>query len=189
MKQLDEYLKLYFAIEEKDLASVSTLFRIEQLKKGDFYLCEKKVCKTLSFIKSGYLRIYSTVEGKEITQWIATQNYFVTELNSFTFNTPARWNIQALTDTVLYTIRKEDYSQIQNTISNWEALEKQFIVHCFTTMENRIFQHLSQTAEERYHSFFDLNKELFNQIPLQYIASMLGMSPETLSRIRNKQTS
>jgi hypothetical protein len=54
-------------------------------------------------------------------------------------------------------------------------------------MEERIYCHLSMTAEERYNLFFDRNRELFNQAPLQYLASMLGMTPETLSRIRNKK--
>lgn len=57
---------------------------------------------------------------------------------------------------------------------------------CFTMMEDRIFAHLSMTAEERYQLFFEQNKELFQQVPLQYIASMLGMTPETFSRVRKK---
>ena len=68
----------------------------------------------------------------------------------------------------------------------WNELEKKFLVNCFTTLEDRIFSHLSMTAEERYHFFFSQNKELFNLVPLQYIASMLGMTPETFSRIRKK---
>ena len=68
-----------------------------------------------------------------------------------------------------------------------DHLEKLFIVRCFSMMEDRIFSHLSMSAEERYNLFFESNRELFNQVPLQYIASMLGMSPETFSRIRKKQ--
>ncbi|WP_229239031.1 hypothetical protein [Emticicia sp. C21] len=64
-----------------------------------------------------------------------------------------------------------------------------FIAKCFTMLEDRIFSHLSMTAEERYNFFFQNNKELFNQVPLQYIASMLGMTPETFSRIRRKAIS
>lgn len=71
-------------------------------------------------------------------------------------------------------------------IPKWAELEKMFIIHCFVTLEDRIQTHLSMTAEERYHYFFENNKDLFNQVPLQYIASMLGMTPETFSRIRKK---
>lgn len=72
-------------------------------------------------------------------------------------------------------------------VPSWHELEKLFIAKCFTILENRIFSHLSMTAEERYNNFSEHNKELFNQVPLQYIASMLGMTPETFSRIRKKQ--
>ncbi|MEJ0057663.1 MAG: Crp/Fnr family transcriptional regulator [Bacteroidota bacterium] len=100
---------------------------------------------------------------------------------------PARWNIQALVDTELHTNHRDDYNRIAEKVPKWPELEKQFIVRCFTIMENRIFAHLSMPAEERYSLFFHQNRELFNQVPLQYIASMLGMTPETFSRIRKKQ--
>jgi hypothetical protein len=69
-------------------------------------------------------------------------------------------------------------------IPEWHRLEKLFIAKCFTMLEDRIFRHLSMSAEERYQFFFHHDKELLNQVPLQYIASMLGMTPETFSRIR-----
>lgn len=131
----------------------------------------------------GFENFFET-EDKEVTQWISTKGYFVTDLSGFIFNQPARWTIQALTDVEIYTIRKSEYEKIKTIIPRWPELERLFIVRCFTTLEDRIFSHLSMTAEERYHFFFENNKELFNQVPLQYIASMLGMRPETFSRIR-----
>jgi len=103
------------------------------------------------------------------------------------FENPARWTIQALVDTDIFTISRKDYNRIGTLIPKWHHLEKLFIVKCFSMMEDRIFSHLSMTAEERYNFFFENNRELFNQVPLQYIASMLGMTPETFSRIRKKQ--
>jgi len=92
-----------------------------------------------------------------------------------------------LVDTELYTITKNDYKKIGDIVSKWNELEKIFIIKCFTILEDRIFSFLSMSAEERYNFFFENNRELFNQVPLQYIASMLGMTPETFSRIRKKQ--
>jgi CRP-like cAMP-binding protein len=129
------------------------------------------------------------MEDKEVTQWIGSKGYFITDLASLTFKIPSRWNIQALTDTELHTIDREDYNRIAEWVPKWPEMEKHFIVNCFTIMESRIFAHLSMPAEERYSVFFHQNKELFNQVPLQYIASMLGMTPETFSRIRKKQLS
>lgn len=188
MTELEHYIKSYFGVKQNDLEHIVSLFKLTELKKGDYFLKTGGSCNKLSFIKSGLLRIYVSTKDKEVTQWISTKGYFVTDLSSLMFDTPARWTIQALTDVELYTISKEEYNKIGKLIVQWHELEKLFIARCFTILEDRIFSHLSMTAEERYHFFFEHNKELFNQVPLQYIASMLGMTPETFSRIRKKSS-
>jgi hypothetical protein len=110
----------------------------------------------------------------------------VTDLSSFVFQQAARWNIQALTDCELNIIDSKDYQKFGQVIPRWTELEKLFVAKCFTVLEDRVLQHLSMTAEERYNQLFNFNKELFNQVPLQHLASMLGMTPETLSRRRKK---
>lgn len=188
MKEIEVYIKNYFGIGGKDLSPIAQLFEEHQLKKNDYLLKTRQYSNELSFIKKGYLRMYaSNANGeKEITQWIATQGMFVTDLSSFIFGTPARWNIQALSDCELYTITKEKYDTIGQVVHNWAELDKLFIAKCFITLENRVFQQLSMTSEEKYLQLLQLNPELCNQVPLQYIASMLGMTPETLSRVRKK---
>lgn len=186
MTELEHYIHSYFGLEQSSLAQIVNMFEQTSLKKNDYFLKTGKSCDKLSFIKSGLLRIYVNTEDKEVTQWISTKGYFVTDLSSLIFDTPARWNIQALTDSELYTIQKDDYNRIGSLVPKWHELEKLFLARCFTILEDRIFSHLSMTAEQRYHFFFENNKELFNQVPLQYIASMLGMTPETFSRIRKK---
>lgn len=186
--ELEEYIKSYFGVVQlEELKTISSFFKEQEIKKGEFYLKEGKESKELSFVQSGLMRIYVDLEDKEVTQWISSKGYFITDLSSFVFGTPSRWSIQALTDSIVYTISKEDYAKIGTVIPKWNNLEKLFIVRCFSTMEDRIFSHLSMTAEERYTFFFENNKELFNQVPLKYIASMLGMTPETFSRVRKKQ--
>lgn len=188
INELEEYIKSYFGVvQESELNAISSLFKTTTIKKGDYFLKKGKQSKELSFIQSGLLRIFAQTEDKEITQWISIKGYFVTDLSSFVLENPTRWTIQALVDTELYTISREDYNKIGTLIPKWLQLEKLFLVRCFTIMEDRIFSHLSMSAEERYTSFFESNRELFNQVPLQYIASMLGMTPETFSRIRKKQ--
>lgn len=186
MTELEQYIQSYFGIRKDDIEQIVSLFKQAEIKKGDFFLKTGMRCDKLSFIKSGLLRIYVQTPEKEVTQWISTKGYFVTDLSSLVFNTPARWTIQALTDTELFTINREDYNRIGKIIPQWYELEKLFIARCFTILEDRIFSHLSMSAEERYTFFFENNKELFNQVPLQYIASMLGMTPETFSRVRKK---
>lgn len=186
MTELEQYIQTYFDARTEDLASIASAFTYKTVSKGDYLLKEQRPCTQLSFIKAGLVRIYANKNDKEVTQWISTPGYFVTDLASFIFNTPARWNMQALTDCELYTIDKNNYDALGNNIPEWHKLEKLFLAKCFIILEERVNSHLFMTAEERYNQLLAISSELFNQVPLQYLASMLGMTPETLSRLRKK---
>ncbi|MEN9998765.1 MAG: hypothetical protein RI922_1755 [Bacteroidota bacterium] len=188
MTELEHYIQSYFGVvNDEDLQLISSLFKLTTIKKGDYLVKSERRCDKMCFVESGLLRVFVTTEEKEVTQWISSKGYFATDLSSFVFEVPSRWNIQALVDTQVHMITVEDYKKIGKLVPTWNVLEKLFIVRCFAMLEDRIFSHLSMSAEERYTFFFENNKELFNQVPLQYIASMLGMTPETFSRIRKKQ--
>jgi CRP/FNR family transcriptional regulator, anaerobic regulatory protein len=182
MEALQLYLKNWFQLaDEAEITHIASRFRPLALAKGEFLLKTGRYCQQLAFVDSGLLRIFTNADEKEVTQWISSPGYFVTDLSGFLFEQPARWSIQALTDAELFAILGQD-------LPRWHQLEKMLLAKCFTILENRIFSHLSMTAEERYHHFLQQQPHLFNQVPLQYIASMLGMTPETFSRIRKKQT-
>lgn len=188
MIELEQYIKSYFGVvANDDLKTIVSLFKLTSIKKGEYFLKAGKQCDKLSFIQSGILRIFIETEENEVTQWISTAGFFITDVSSLIFRNPARFTIQALTDTEMLTITRDDYNRINHLIPLWYQFEKNFLAIYFMMMEDRIFSHLSMTSEERYQRFFESNKELFNQVPLQYIASMLGMTPETFSRIRKKQ--
>ena len=189
MNELEQYIHGYFGVPNSDLQQLSSLFKRTELKKGDFFVKEDQHCQYLSFIRSGFIRIYNYVDGKDVTQWISSQGEFVTDLSSLMFNNSARMNMQAMTDCSLYSISKQNYNRISTLIPSWGKLEKLFLAKCFITLEDRVFSFLSMTAEQRYSMLFERSPELFNQVPLHYIASMLRMTPETLSRIRKKSIS
>ena len=189
MTELEKYIASYFGITNENIYKVTTLFSESELKRGEYFIKKGQYCEKLSFVQNGFIRVFANAKDKEITQWISSKGYFVTDLYSFIFKQRARWNMQALTDCKLYTIYKKDYGRLNNIVPGWSEIEKQFITGCFVTLEDRVFNHLSLSAEERYDQLFESNKELFNHVPLQYIASMLGMSPETLSRIKSKKIS
>ncbi|WP_405564119.1 Crp/Fnr family transcriptional regulator [Polaribacter sp. Asnod6-C07] len=189
MTELQKYITSYFGITNQYMDNITSLFKESELKKGEYFIKSGHYCEKLSFVQSGFIRVYANANNKEITQWISTKGYFITDLYSFNFKQRAKWNIQALTDCKLYTIEKENYKLLNKLVPNWPEMEKQFIASCFVQLEDRVFSHLSLNSEERYNKLFENHKELFNHVPLQYIASMLGMSPETFSRIRNKKNS
>lgn len=187
--ELSQYIESYFGVQGELSDNFSLLFVEETLKKGEFYTKTGDYCLKLSFVRNGFLRIFTEQEKNEVTQWITSSGEFVTDLASFIFETNSRWNIQALVDCELFTIHIENYRKLPEIVPNWEKIEKLFLAKCFIYLEDRVHSFLSMTAEQRYHQLFEHNKEIFNQIPLQYLASMLGMRPETLSRIRNKSIS
>ncbi len=186
MTELENYIHTFFGVKQNDVSKIVTFFKPVQLKKGDFFLKTGMSANKLAFVQSGMLREFVEIEGKEITKWITSRGYFVVDLGSFVFCRSARWNIQALTDCELYLIDFIDYQKIGQAIPKWLELEKMFITKCFSILEERVLQHLSMSAEDRYRQLFQSNKELFNTVPLQYLASMLGMTPETLSSLRKK---
>jgi len=189
MTELEHYIHTYFGVNKDEVSKISRFFKPIELKKGEYFLKTGRLSDRLGFVQSGIIREYVVLDDKEITKWISAKGYFAVDLASFVFQSPARWNIQALTDSELYVIEQKDYKKIGEAIPRWAELEKLFITKCFTALEERVLQHLSMSAEDRYQQLFNYNKELFNQVPLQYLASMLGMTPETLSRIRKKQGS
>lgn len=189
MSELAVYIQSYFGIEKQYLDAISELFELEEIEKGNEFARIGKPCQKLSFIKSGHFRIYNYHNGKEITQYISSSGEFIADLSSLTFKGAARWNIDALTNAELYTINAKNYQQINELVPQWDRLEKLFIAKCFLTLEDRVFSFLSMTAEERYKQLLKLKPDLFYSVPLNYIASMLGMTPETFSRLRQKRIS
>lgn len=188
MTELGIYIQTSFGATHEELEQIASFFEPVTLAKGDHFLKQGRYCDRLGFVQSGLMREFMITGEKEVTKWIITKGYFVVDLAGFLFSQKARWNIQALTDCTLFVIHTENYRKINKLVPRWPELEKLFIAKCFPVLEERIVTHLSMTAEERYNQLFSFNKELFNKVPLQYLASMLGMTPETLSRLRKKQT-
>ena len=154
MTELENYIKSYFGVNTEDLQKIVSLFTETKLAKGEYFVKKGLLCEKLSFVQTGIIRMYAESGNKDITQWISSKGYFVTDLSSLVFETPARWNIQSLTDCTLYTIDKENYASIHTLVTNWISLEKLFIARCFLMLEDRVFNLLSLSAEERYDTFF-----------------------------------
>ena len=189
MNELEQHIAALFEVNAADLKTISAQFRPVQLTKGECFFKENGYSDHMAFVKSGLLREWVDLPEKEVTKWIATPGYFITDLNSFLFDKPAVSSLQALTDCELAVISKEDYRNMGKSIPTWNTVEKLFLAKCFGIMSDRILAFISMTAEERYLQLWNANKELFNQVPLQYLASMLGMTPETFSRLRKKMAS
>lgn len=189
MTSLEQYIHHSIALSPDDLKAITTYFKPSAISKGDFFSRSGRYCEKLSFVQSGYLRVFFEANDREVTQWISPPNYFITDLSSYIYRQPGRWNIQALTDCTMLDLSRDDYDALSKEVPVWKDLDRLFIVKCFGMLEERVFSHLYMSAEERFNLMMKTQPELFNVVPLQYLASMLGMTPETLSRLRKKSSS
>ena len=189
MTVLDHYLQHQIGMPLLKAKQITPLFQREIMPKGNFLVKKGGYCKKMIVLESGYVRCYFQTAKKTVTHWVFWQGQILSDLSSFLVEAPSKWNFQAITDCVVYSISIENYQKIETLVPDWAKYEKRLFVKLITTLENRVYSLISMSSEERYRFLFKTHPELFNQIPLTYIASMLNMTPETLSRIRKKSTS
>ena len=188
MSELKNHIIQTFGFTESEFQEIKDFFKSKVISEEDYFLKEGQYVKQMGFVEKGILREFLYVNDKEITKWFSTSGYFAVDLSGFLFDQKSKVSYQAMTDVELLAISKEDYNKISTRVPRWDKLEKMFLAKCFTVLENRVISHLALNAEERYNQLFAFNPSHFNEVPLNQIASMLGMTAETLSRIRKKQT-
>ncbi len=176
-----------FGLSEAETELVLPFFKIKTYKKGDYFLKKGDHVKEVGYVLDGFLREFIIEEDDyEITKFLAKPGDFITDVEGINFFTPSRWNIYCLTDCIMSVIHRDDVESLKSKIPRWTEIEKLFNAKCFISAENRILDFLRFNAEERYQLMLKQNKEFFQIVPLNYIASYLGITPETLSRFRNK---
>lgn len=188
MQTLISFLKNDLEFSEELALEISAFYEAQLLNKNNYLVKQGQYCRKMCLIEKGYFRFFSYTDKKVVTHWIFGKNQLVTDVSSFFLQIPAKWNIQALTDTAVFTLTHTNYQKLREKIPEWDNYEKLFLVKLMSALENRVYAFLSMSAEERYQYLFAADSDMFNELPLQYLASMLGMTPETLSRIRRKFT-
>ena len=187
MKQLKECISSQVLIGDSAMANILAVFEPVHVSKGDFFLKSGNVCRQMAFIESGYMRMYDIANGKEITLWIGSEGRFITSLSSFVFQTNNMWNIQAITDCKLYVINRENHFNLCKSEPKWLEFDNLLLAHSFALLEKNMFSQLHTSAKQRFHNLLKEEPKLFKNVPLQYIASMLGITPESLSRLRKSE--
>lgn len=186
--KLKDCIRKHVDLQAKELEDIISLFKAKDLDSGDLFSEPGKTCRQMAFIHTGVLRMYNITEEKEVTLWIGSEGSFITDLSSFINQSPARWFIEAVRPSRLLLISRENHFALLKKNPAWLEFDNQLLINAFTTLEQRMFSHLYMSAEERYQSLMEHEPAIFNRVPLKQIASMLGMTPETLSRLRNKSS-
>ena len=154
--------------------------------KNDYLLREGKTCRHLYFLQKGALRGYYNLEGKEITHWFAFEEDFVTSFHSFITQQPSVENIQLLEGSILWAISKESLTGLMNQYHEIERLVRIAYEKYYIRLEDRYVNAHFKTASERYVELLQQAPHILNRVHLGYIASYLGISQETLSRVRSR---
>jgi CRP-like cAMP-binding protein len=180
---LSDFELTSFLNEEEFNRSVP-YFKFKELKKGEYLCKEGYVCRKIAIVKSGVLRSFYNYDGQELTTFFNMEKTLATALRSFLKEVPAHENIQAITDVELIYISKEDMNRLYDNVPAWNKIGRIVMEHLYVKMEERSISLQNKTAKERYLEFMKEFPGVVNRVPLQYIASFLGIAPETLSRIR-----
>jgi CRP-like cAMP-binding protein len=187
---LAAYLREKAGLTEVELQQVEAFMIAKKLRKRQYLLQEGDVCHHNCFIVKGCLRMYRL--GKNGTEHIlrfGIENWWMADYESYNSGEPSQRNIDALEDSELLLIKKEDLDALLSEIPNFQSFIKKLEYKSFDVSQNRILSNISDTAEERYLKFIQSYPEFNRRIPLHMIASYLGTSRETLSRVRQKRTS
>ena len=185
METLKQTIISTVTLSQDDLNFTLNLFKPISLKKDDYFLELGKRCNHVAFIKSGILRIfYPNDKGEEITCYFSLPNEFVTSFSSFSNQSPSIENIQAILPSELLIISKQDLDMLYQKIPSTQEFGRKAAENLAMIMEKRMVLFQSHSAEERYQFLLKNSPILIQTVPLQYLASYLGITPQHLSRLR-----
>ncbi|MCM4157975.1 Crp/Fnr family transcriptional regulator [Gramella sp. AN32] len=184
---LKAYLTSNLDIEEKEISSIIGSCTIKKIRKDEFLLRKNEYCKHTFFVENGLLRQYSIDEkGKEHTISFAPENWFVTDRESAYFNQPSAYYIQALEDSEVVAIDENFIHQLSEKIPDFAGFNNKLLHNHIRHLQKRINLLLSASAKERYLQFIDMYPDILLRVPQTMVASYLGITPESLSRVRKE---
>jgi len=177
----------HITLDEEERKYFMSVLHYKKLERGKNLLNFGEIAKSQFFVIDGCLRNYSIdEEGKEHVIAFAPKDWWISDLYSYLTETPAEYTIDALIPTEVFEITKRDMEEVYVRIPKFERFFRILFQNAIVNQMRRIRQVLSVPAEERYKVFIKQYPGIYEQIPLKYIASYLGISPEFLSKIRNK---
>jgi len=185
LKNISRHIRLS---DEETKRFTSTL-KVKNLRKRQYLLQAGDVCRFENFVSKGLLRAYTIDnKGAEHILMFAPEDWWISDLFSFLSDSPSAMHIDALEDSEIISIEKPDLEKLYIEIPKLERLMRILFQKAFVAQQQRILASISQSAEERYTSFIKRYPSLEQRIPQTQIASYLGVTPETLSRVRKQLT-
>ena len=179
--------KVGFTTEEQVI--IKTYLTPKKLRKKQYLLQEEDVCKVIAFVEKGALRAYTVDEkGAEHIIQFALEGWTISDLYSFLTGEPATYNIDALEDSELVLISKQAQEELLKQVPKYETYIRLQLTGAYIAMQRRLTSIISMPLEDRYTNFIAQYPTIAQRVPQHMLASYMGLTPETLSRVRRKMT-
>lgn len=183
-KLIDKISNL-ISLEQQDLELIKFLFKFKSVTKGTSLIKIGEFTDQVFFVNSGYLRYSKIIDsGEELIIHLFAPNNFATSLNSFFLRKKSEEELHTITDCELLYISKVDLEKLYSTDHKWQNFGRHLMESFLIEKEERIIDQLSLTAHDKYLKLLKNQPDIIQNVPVKYIASFIGIQPESLSRIR-----
>ncbi len=186
MELLLDYIRNYVNLTDQSENLITETFAVREYPKGHILFNEGDTSRNLYFVLKGVCRTYHDHERKEITTWIYPEGYFVTAWSSFIFECPSSESVQVLEDTTMAYITKDSLNHLYDQDRLIERFGRHLAEEQLALLDDYSRGYDLMSAKEKYQSLLSFFPDVTQRVNLGYIASMLGITQETLSRIRRK---
>lgn len=184
---LKAHIQRRVQLTEAEFETCTRFFTHRKLRKRQFLLQEGEVCRAIAFVNSGCLRAYTVDhKGEEHIIQFAIEDWWISDLNSYLTGKPATYTIDALQDSEALLLERSARDQLLESVPKMERFFRLLQESNYIATHRRINETLSSSAEERYLAFLKTYPALVEQVPQSQIASYLGITPQSLSRIRKE---
>ena len=189
IQHLLNYFDKYWTIEESTVRILDECVTERKLKRKENILTRGEKCNFLTFVVKGILKTYHIDQkGNQHNLQFTSENKWVTDFSSLYNSIPSKLNIEALEPSIILQIKKEDLFNLYDNSPMFDRNMRIITENAFIEQQERVLQHISSTAHERYLYFLNKYPDLSNRISNIQIASYIGVTPEFLSAIRKKTT-
>lgn len=179
----------HIALDEKEKLSIRSVLISARLRQGEFVETVGKVTANFIYVNSGCLMTYYTdADGSDHVIQFAMAGWWTGDLHSFTKEEPSIYSTRALADSEVFHLPKADMEMLLQKFPKLERYFRILFQNSIVSHQYRLIQNLSATADQRYENFSKRYPSLEQYVPLKYIASYLGITPEFLSKIRRKRS-
>ncbi|SHM98330.1 cAMP-binding domain of CRP or a regulatory subunit of cAMP-dependent protein kinases [Mucilaginibacter sp. OK098] len=184
---LRENIEQHVHLTEAELSGFTTLFELKNVSKKQMLLKAGEVCRFEGFVTKGMFRVYHIDKNAaEQILYFAIENWWITDIDSFTNERPSQLFIEAIEDSEVLLISKKDKEFAYANLPKIEKLFRVMTQKTHVALQRRMIDNLGKTADQRYAEFIEKYPQLFRRLSNLQIAAYLGISHEFLSKIRNK---